>query len=75
MNVEVYSKDGCSYCVRAKQLLNNKKISFTEFKLGEDGVDRAYIQNKAGKPVSTVPQIFIDGNHIGGYTELEKYLR
>jgi glutaredoxin 1 len=75
MIVEVYSKDGCSYCVRAKQLLTNKKISYKEYKLGEDGIDRAFIQEKVGKPISTVPQIFIDGNHIGGYTELEKYLR
>lgn len=75
MNVDVYSKDGCSYCVKAKQLLNNKKIGFTEHKLGENGIDRAFIQTKAGKPVSTVPQIFIDDKHIGGYTELEAYLR
>ncbi len=75
MNVEVYSKDGCSYCVRAKQLLTKKNISYKEYKLGEDGIDRAFIQKKAGKTVSTVPQIFIDGTHIGGYSELETYLR
>lgn len=75
MKVEIYYKDGCPYCVKAKNLLNIKRIPFSEYKLGENGVDKEFLQNKAGKAVSTVPQIFIDDTHIGGYTDLEQYFK
>lgn len=75
MQVEIYSKDGCPFCVKAKNLLKVKGMAFTEHKIGENGVDKSYIQNKAGKPVHTVPQIFIDDTHIGGFTDLEQYLK
>jgi len=75
MKIEVYSKDGCPYCVRAKNLLSIKGMNYTEFRLGENGVDKDFIQKKAGKSVNTVPQIFINDQHIGGFTDLEKYLK
>jgi glutaredoxin 1 len=75
MTVEVYSKDGCPFCVRAKNLLKIKGFDFTEYKIGEGGIDKEYVQNKAGKPVTTVPQIFINGNHVGGFTDLEQYFK
>ena len=73
MNVEIYTKDGCGYCIRAKDLLESKKVSYKEYKIGPNGVTKEVIQERAGKPVNTVPQIFINGKHIGGYTELVEY--
>jgi glutaredoxin 1 len=73
MNVEIYTKDGCGYCIKAKNLLENKNINYKEYKVGSNGVTKELIQERAGKPINTVPQIFINGKHIGGYTELVEY--
>lgn len=65
--VEIYSTDSCPYCVRAKKLLTNKGVAFTTYDV--DRVGRAdMIQRAQGR--TTVPQIFIDGRHIGGCDDL-----
>ena len=67
--VEIYSKMFCSYCVRAKRLLESKQIQFTEIGIDmEPGKRQEMIQRANGR--TTVPQIFIDGRHIGGCSEL-----
>lgn len=76
MKVEIFSKDGCPYCVKAKNLLTIKGLSFTEHTVGKNGIDKQFIQEKAGgKPIHTVPQIFIDETHVGGFTDLEKWFK
>jgi len=68
-NVEIYSKTFCSYCVRAKRLLESKRIAFTEYAVDSDAAKRQeMIQRANGR--TTVPQIFIDGRHIGGCSDL-----
>lgn len=72
MKVEIYTKDNCSHCINAKQLLKHKNIEFTEFKIG---VNSSVEELKARMPsAKTVPQIWIDDNYIGGNTELKLYL-
>ena len=67
--VEIYSKTFCSYCVRAKRLLEMKRIGFLEYLIDGDADKRdEMIQRANGR--TTVPQIFIDGRHIGGCSEL-----
>ncbi len=67
--VEIYSKTFCSYCVRAKRLLETKRIPFAEYAIDMDaGKRQEMIQRASGR--TTVPQIFIDGRHIGGCSEL-----
>lgn len=67
--VEIYSKTFCSYCVRAKRLLESKQIGFTEYGIDIDpGKRQEMIQRANGR--TTVPQIFIAGRHIGGCSEL-----
>ncbi len=67
--VEIYTKAWCPYCVRAKQLLASKGVDPTEFDITVDGAKRAeMIQRAQGR--STVPQIFIDGRHVGGSDDL-----
>jgi glutaredoxin 1 len=75
MKVEIFSKDGCPYCEKAKKLLATNGISFTEYKVGQNGIDKNFIQQKAGKPVHTVPQIFIDEKHIGGFSDLQNWFK
>ena len=67
--VEVYSTNYCPYCVRAKQLLDAKGVDFTEIDVtGNDDARIALVEKSGGR--RTVPQIFIDGNAIGGYDDL-----
>ena len=68
----VYSKPNCPYCQKAKALLNNKEVSYNEIIIGKD-IEREEFINTFPN-VRTVPFITHgDGNHIGGYNELEKY--
>lgn len=69
MTAEVYGTQACGYCRRAKSLLKAKGIEYQEFIVGED-ISSEALSSKIGKPALTVPQIFLDGEHIGGYTEL-----
>ncbi len=66
--VIIYSKDPCPYCVKAKMLLQRKGISFTEIKITDDKIKEEMIAKSGGR--MTVPQIFIDGKHIGGCDDL-----
>ncbi len=67
--VEIYSKTFCSYCVRAKRLLETKRVPFAEYGIDMDaGKRQEMIQRANGR--TTVPQIFIGGRHIGGCSEL-----
>jgi glutaredoxin 1 len=69
MTAEVYGSSTCGYCRRAKSLLEAKGIPYREFIVGEDISDEE-LTKKIGKPALTVPQIFLDGEYIGGYTAL-----
>ena len=69
MSAEVYGTEACGYCRRAKSLLEARGIEYEEFIVGEH-ISREALSRKIGKPVLTVPQIFLDGEYIGGYTEL-----
>lgn len=67
--VEVYSTQYCPFCVRAKALLKNKGIAFTEIDVSRDPALREKMVELAGGR-RTVPEIFINGKIIGGYDEL-----
>jgi len=69
--VEIYTWMTCGYCVRAKRLLNDKNITFIEYAIdGDDQARQQMIQRAAGR--STLPQIFINGQGIGGFLELQQ---
>lgn len=67
--VEVYSTMFCPYCARAKSLLAKKGVAFENIDIIENGARRDEMIERAGGRTS-VPQIFIDGEHIGGSDEL-----
>lgn len=67
--VEVYSSILCPYCYRAKKLLTDKGVAFTEIDVGMDPDLRSEMTRKAGGR-HTVPQIFIGARHVGGSDEL-----
>ena len=67
--VEIYTWQYCPFCIRAKSLLNRKKIRFQEYPIDGDEAARQSMSQKADGR-STVPQIFINGKGIGGCDEL-----
>ena len=67
--VEIYSTLFCPYCSRAKSLLDRKGVKYINFDIIEDNSKREEMLKRAGGRTS-VPQIFIDGEHIGGCDEL-----
>ena len=69
MTAEVYGTQSCGYCRRAKNLLKSRGIEYQEFIVGED-ISAEALSSKIGKPALTLPQIFLDGEYIGGYMEL-----
>lgn len=67
--VEIYTKFLCPYCTRAKTLLGAKGVAFEEYDISMGGPLRAEMLERAGGR-NTVPQVFIDGRHIGGSDDL-----
>jgi glutaredoxin 3 len=68
VRVQMYTTAWCGYCVRAKALLDRKGIDYEELSLDDDPHFRQNLLELTGG--WTVPQIILDGQAIGGYTEL-----
>lgn len=66
--IKIYTREYCGYCSAAISLLDGKKVPYEEIDCTGDDATRAKIRALSGQ--STVPQIFIDGKSVGGYTEL-----
>ena len=69
-NVEIYTGPLCVFCDRAKALLNKKRVSFREINLASDP-NKMDEMIKKTNGMRTVPQIFVDGQHIGGNDKLQ----
>ena len=67
-NVLIYTRPSCPYCIKAKNLLNQKGIIFTEICINEHPEKREEMIEKSGR--NTVPQIFINDKSIGGCDDL-----
>lgn len=69
MQITVYSKSGCPFCDKAKEWLDSHGFGFTEVMLDDEEQRMSFYQS-LDKEVNSVPQIFIDNKHIGGYDQL-----
>ena len=67
--VEIYTKWGCPYCVRAKALLDAKGAAYEEYDITMGGAKRAEMQERVPGAM-TVPQILIDGQPVGGSDDI-----
>jgi glutaredoxin 3 len=67
-NVKIYTTDWCGYCSAALRLLRGKGIEFEQIDVDGDAKMRRWLVEATGR--TTVPQIFIDGEPIGGFTDL-----
>ena len=70
-SITVFSKPGCPFCVKAKQMLIDNNMPYEEIILGKDATT---VSLRAITGRTTVPQVFIGGKHIGGSEELESFL-
>ena len=68
--VVIYTGPMCNFCSAAKHLLNKKKISYEEIDIGYDEKKREEMLKKSNG-AKTIPQIFIEEKHVGGYVELK----
>lgn len=66
--IQIYTTTSCPYCVKAKMLFAKKNVAYTEIDASDDKVREGMILKAGGK--RTVPQIFINGQHIGGCDDL-----
>ena len=68
-NVEIYTWQSCPFCIRAKALLSKKGVTFTEYSIdGDEPARDKMAQRSDGR--RSVPQIFVDNQHIGGCDDL-----
>ena len=72
MKAIIWSKYHCPYCDQAKALLTSKGIQFEEKKIGDGYTKEELLE--AVPTARSVPQIFLDGELVGGFTELRKKL-
>ncbi|GJL82186.1 MAG: glutathione amide-dependent peroxidase [marine bacterium B5-7] len=71
-NITVFSRPGCGFCVRAKEMLKDAGLSFEELVLNRD-YSESSVRALSGS--TQLPQVFIDGQRIGGADDLEQYLK
>ena len=69
-DIEVFSTERCPYCVMAKRLLTSKGLDYREIDVTHDEALRRDMEQRSGR--RTVPQIFIDGEPVGGYDDLAR---
>jgi len=72
MKAIVWSKDNCTFCDQAKALLEQRNIEYEEKKIGHGYTREDLLE--AVPTARTVPQIFVNNNHVGGFTELRQYI-
>ena len=70
--VTFFGKPGCPHCARARKMLNDKGYRFEEIELGRHGISYSSLQAVTGR--GTTPQVYIDGEHVGGADELALWL-
>lgn len=67
--VTIFGRESCGFCRRAKELCEIKGLEYRYIDIHAEGISKADLEHTIGKPVLTVPQIFIGQDHIGGFTE------
>ncbi len=68
VDVVIYSSQFCGYCIRAKQLFDQKGVPYQEHQVDRDPEMRELMVRQSNR--TSVPQIFVGGRHVGGYTDL-----
>ena len=72
MGTVIWSKDNCPFCIKAKEMLSLKGIAYEERNISSGNWSREQLL-EAVPNAKTVPQIWLHGRYVGGYTDLEEY--
>lgn len=80
MFVVIFARPGCSFCVRARSLAERLEAAevidgLRYIDIQAEGITKADLSKTIGQPVNTLPQIFVDETHVGGFTEFDRYVR
>ncbi|MGX2957081.1 GrxA family glutaredoxin [Ursidibacter arcticus] len=80
MFVEIYGRLTCPYCTRAKALAEKMKAELADFDFEfidmiAKNISKEDLEPRVGKPVATVPQIFLDNQHVGGCTDFQALVK
>ena len=74
MKAIVYGTSKCSWCDRVANMLGDNEIEVEKIDVSESKKHFQSMKDAAGKSISTVPQVVIDGKFVGGYTEVERFI-
>ena len=74
MEAKMYSTSRCSWCDRVAKMLEENEVIVEKIDVSGDKTLLKEMQKAAGKKVTTVPQVIIDGKFVGGYTEVERFI-
>ncbi|WP_281645973.1 GrxA family glutaredoxin [Parendozoicomonas sp. Alg238-R29] len=73
--ITIFGRSGCGFCARAKEVCESKELEFRYIDVHEAGIGQADLEKTIGRKVETLPQIFHGQDYIGGYVELEAFLK
>ena len=74
MKAIMYGTSKCSWCDRVASMLGDNEIEVEKIDVSESKENLKSMKDVAGKSVTTVPQVIIDGKFVGGYTEVERFI-
>lgn len=72
--VTIYGRTSCGFCTGARRLCEVRNLPHEWVDMVEQGLSKEDLARLTGSPVRTVPQIFVDGEHIGGFDEFSAYV-
>lgn len=75
MNTIIYGRTNCGFCSKAVKVCERNDMAYEYIDIREAGLTKEKLTEMCGTPVRTVPQIFIGDTYIGGFTELQAYVR
>ncbi len=73
--ITIFGRKGCGFCRRAVQLCEIKDLQYRYVDIEEEGISQADLEKTVGKPVRTVPQVFHGKDYIGGFEDLDSFLK
>ena len=75
MKVEIYGASWCQPCKKTKQLCVEKGLDYTFNDVSAEPKYKAECEQRLGHTISTIPQVFVDGKHVGGADEFRNYVK
>lgn len=75
MKVEIYGASWCNPCQKTKSLCEAKGYEYTFKDVSQDASARKEVEDRLGRRIDTIPQVFVDGQYVGGADEFHNYIK